>query len=55
MRTSSILRTVCGLVLFCAISSFSGCDKTTDARPTAGKSCKKPTTTSDTTRTTGAN
>ena len=55
MRTSSILRATCGLLLLCLISSFSGCDKLGDAKPRTAKSCKKTTTTASDTTSTGAN
>jgi len=53
MRLSSFVRLASGLLLLCAVSSFSGCEKT-DVAPRKG--CTKPSTTTstDTTATGGA-
>lgn len=47
MSISFFVRGACGLLLFCALSSFSGCDKSGDAKP-HGK-CGKHTTPRDST------
>lgn len=44
MRFSVILRFASAVVLLGAMSSFSGCEKTS-VRPTPGKNCQKPGTT----------
>lgn len=44
MSATALLRTACGFLLLCLVSSFSGCDKE-DTEP-RGSKCHKPTTTS---------
>lgn len=54
MRFSSLIRLTSGVLLLCAMSSFSGCEKE-GVSPTSRKDCKpKTTTSSDTTATGGA-
>ena len=58
MRLPSIFRLASGVLLLCAMSSFSGCEKD-NVGPRGGNCTKKPTTVTttptDTTRPTGTN